>query len=50
MDLIDSYLETYEYDGIYTRLPRGCEDDFLKLNTALKKSEEVKLHGFNLTN
>lgn len=37
MDLIDKYLETYGYSGIYTRLPRGCEDDFLKLNTSLKK-------------
>ena len=43
MDLIDSYLETYEYDGIYTRLPRGCEDDFLKLNTALKKIRGGKI-------
>ncbi len=37
MDLFDAYLETYQYAGIYTRLPRGCEDDFLKLNIALKK-------------
>lgn len=37
MDLIDSYLDTYQYNGIYTRLPRGCEDDFLKLNEAIKK-------------
>ena len=37
MELIDSYLDTYQYSGIYTRLPRGCEDDFLKLNAAIKK-------------
>lgn len=43
MDLIDQYLETYEYNGIYTRLPRGCEDDFLKLNTALKKVNSGKI-------
>ena len=43
MELIDSYLETYGYTGIYTRLPRGCEDDFLKLNTALKKIRGGKI-------
>ncbi len=43
MDLIESYLETYEYNGIYTRLPRGCEDDFLKLNTAIKKIRGGKI-------
>lgn len=37
MDLIDEYLETYGYDGIYTRLPRGCEDDLLKLNQTLRQ-------------
>ena len=36
-------LETYGYTGIYTRLPRGCEDDFLKLNTALKKIRGGKI-------
>lgn len=35
--LIDDYLDYYEYTGIYTRLPRGFEDDLLKLNTAVKK-------------
>lgn len=43
MELIDSYLETYGYTGIYTRLPRGCEDDFLKLNAALKKIRGGKI-------
>ena len=43
MDLIDSYLDTYGYNGIYTRLPRGCEDDFLKLNTAIKKIQSGKI-------
>lgn len=43
MKLIDEYLDTYEYQGIYTRLPRGCEDDFLKLNIALKKIRGGKI-------
>lgn len=43
MELIDSYLDTYGYTGIYTRLPRGCEDDFLKLNIALKKIRGGKI-------
>jgi hypothetical protein len=43
MELIDSYLDTYGYTGIYTRLPRGCEDDFLKLNTAIKKIRGGKI-------
>jgi len=43
MELIDQYLSTYGYDGLYTRLPRGCEDDFLKLNTAVKKVESGKI-------
>ena len=43
MGLIDSYLDTYGYTGIYTRLPRGCEDDFLKLNMALKKIRGGKI-------
>lgn len=37
MDLIDEYLLWCDCDGIYTRLPRGFEDDLLKLNTACKK-------------
>lgn len=37
MELIDEYLEWCDCDGIYTRLPRGFEDDLLKLNTACKK-------------
>lgn len=37
MTLIDDYLDYYEYTGIYTRLPRGFEDDMLKLNQAIKK-------------
>lgn len=44
MELIDQYLETYSYQGIYTRLPRGCEDDFLKLNVAIKKIQSGKIN------
>lgn len=44
MDLIDDYLETYGYGGIYTRLPRGCEDDFIKLNIAIKKINSGKIN------
>lgn len=44
MRLIDDYLVTFGYDGIYTRLPRGCEDDFLKLNTAIKKVQSGKVN------
>ena len=43
MELIDCYLDIYDYTGIYTRLPRGCEDDFLKLNIALKKIRGGKI-------
>lgn len=43
MELIDEYLSTYGYDGLYTRLPRGCEDDFLKLNAAIKKIQSGKI-------
>ncbi|WP_321316454.1 hypothetical protein [Labilibaculum sp.] len=43
MELIDEYLSTYGYDGLYTRLPRGCEDDFLKLNSAIKKVQSGKI-------
>ena len=43
MDLIDLYLENYDYNGIYTRLPRGCEDDFLKLNASIKKVRGGKI-------
>lgn len=37
MILIDDYLDYYDYAGIYTRLPRGFEDDLQKLNQAIKK-------------
>lgn len=37
VELIDDYLDYYDYTGIYTRLPRGFEDDLLKLNQAIKK-------------
>jgi hypothetical protein len=37
MTLIDEYLEYFELDGLYTRLPKGFEDDLLKLNTAIRK-------------
>lgn len=43
MELIDQYLESYGYDGIYTRMPRGFEDDLLKLNTALKSVRGGKI-------
>lgn len=36
-ELFDLYLEYCDCTGLYTQLPKGCEDDFLKLNTALKK-------------
>ena len=35
--LIDEYLDWCDCSGIYTRLPRGFEDDLLKLNGACKK-------------
>lgn len=37
MNLIDEYLEYFELNGLYTRLPKGFEDDLQKLNTAIKK-------------
>ena len=37
MELIDEYLDWCDCSGIYTRLPRGFEDDLQKLNTACKK-------------
>lgn len=40
MTLIDEYLDYFDYTGIYTRLPKGFEDDMLKLNTALKKIKD----------
>ena len=43
MELIDQYLKTYGYEGLYTRLPKGCEDDFLKLNLAIKKVQSGKV-------
>lgn len=35
--LIDEYLEYFGLEGLYTRLPKGFEDDLLKLNTAIRK-------------
>lgn len=35
--LIDDYLEYFGLDGLYTRLPKGFEDDLQKLNTAIRK-------------
>lgn len=35
--LIDEYLEYFGLDGLYTRLPKGFEDDLQKLNTAIRK-------------
>jgi len=43
MSLIDDYLDYYEYTGIYTRLPRGFEDDMLKLNQAIKKIRDGRI-------
>lgn len=43
MKLIDAYLEYFDYNGIYTRLPKGVEDDLLKLNTAIKKVKDGKI-------
>lgn len=36
LELMDDYLETYGYDGMYTQLD-GNEDSFLKLDAALRK-------------
>ncbi len=38
--LIDEYLETFDYAGIYTRIPTGAEDRLLKLNDAIRKIKE----------
>lgn len=43
MKLIDLYLDNYEYTGIYTRLPRGFEDDLLKLNQTQKRIESGRI-------
>lgn len=43
MTLIDDYLDCYDYTGIYTRLPRGFEDDMLKLNQAIKKIKSGRI-------
>lgn len=40
VSLIDQYLQAYDYDGIYTRIPPGAEDRLLKLNDAIKKIKE----------
>lgn len=42
-DLIDDYLDYYDYTGIYTRLPRGFEDDLQKLNQAIKKIKDGRI-------
>ena len=42
-ELIDDYLDYYDYTGIYTRLPRGFEDDLQKLNQALKKIRDGRI-------
>ena len=41
--LIDDYLDCYDYTGIYTRLPRGFEDDLQKLNQAIKKIRDGRI-------
>ena len=38
--LMDEYLATYDYEGIYTQIPSGAEDRLLKLNDAIKKIKE----------
>lgn len=38
--LMDEYLITYDYEGIYTQIPSGSEDRLLKLNDAIKKNKE----------
>lgn len=38
--LIDEYLATFDYAGIYTRIPAGAEDRLLKLNDAIRKIRE----------
>ncbi len=44
MKLIDEYLDNYEYTGIYTRLPRGFEDDMLKLYQAINRVKGGKIN------
>ena len=41
--LIDDYLDYYDYTGIYTRLPRGFEDDLQKLNQAIRKIRDGRI-------
>ena len=41
--LIDDYLDYYDYTGIYTRLPRGFEDDLQKLNQAIRKIKDGRI-------
>lgn len=43
LKLMDEYLAMYNYEGIYTRLHRGCEDDFLKLQSSIDKIECNKI-------
>lgn len=38
--LMDEYLKTYDYEGIYTQIPPGAEDRLLKLNDAIKKIKD----------
>ena len=35
--VLDEYLEYFSLDGLYTRLPKGFEDDLQKLYTAIRK-------------
>lgn len=44
VELIDLYLDNYDYSGIYTRLPRGFEDDLIKLNQAIKKIQKGSIN------
>lgn len=42
-ELFDEYLDHCDCTGLYTRLPKGCEDDFLKLNTAIRKVQSGRI-------
>ena len=47
--LIDEYLEYFGLDGLYTRLPKGFEDDLQKLNTAIRKIKNGSINWIPTT-
>lgn len=47
--LIDEYLEYFDLDGLYTRLPKGFEDDLQKLNTAIRKIKNGSINWIPTT-